>query len=190
MRATLYRLYCVQVRLTSQQHPLLSRHHAKLDRRELLSGANAGRLHSLTRAELAEAELVAIAARRQERLGAMAHELPGLRGWTSLEQAIEESGAEARVVACTTASHVAVTKLLLESGKTVLLEKPISDNLEQARSLSPLVKSDSSNLMIEPKCLAAAGQRESSQFPGLSKSGTRKPVGLWLWKYARTRRAE
>lgn len=107
-----------------------------------------GRLHSLTLAGIAEAELVALVARRQESLDAMAQELPGVRGWTSLTQAIAETDAEAWIVACTTASHVSVAKELLESGKTVLLEKPIADNLDEAQSLAPLVLADSSNLMV------------------------------------------
>ncbi len=107
-----------------------------------------GRLHSLTLAELAEAELVALVARRRESLDALAQELPGVRGWTSLTQAIEESDAEAWVVACSTSSHVSVAKALLEKGKTVLLEKPIADNLIEARSLASLVRPDSANLMM------------------------------------------
>jgi predicted dehydrogenase len=107
-----------------------------------------GRLHSLTVAGLAEAELVGLVARRQANLDSLAAELPGVRGWTSLEQAIRESGAEAWIVACTTASHVPVTRALLEAGKTVLLEKPVADNLEDARRLQPLVRPDSSNLML------------------------------------------
>ncbi len=107
-----------------------------------------GRLHSLTLAGLAEAELVALVARRQASLDALADELPGVPGWTNLDQAVAESDAEAWVVACTTASHVSVTKSLLAAGKTVLLEKPIADNLSEAESLAPLVRQDSSNLMI------------------------------------------
>lgn len=107
-----------------------------------------GRLHSLTLNGLAEADLVALVARRQESLEAVAPELPDVRGWTNLEQAIAESDAEAWVVACTTSSHVSVTRALLESGKSVLLEKPIADNLDDAESLAPLVLPDSSNLMV------------------------------------------
>lgn len=107
-----------------------------------------GRLHSLTVAGLAEAELVGFVARRQASLDALAAELPDVPGWTNLEQAIAESGAEAWIVACTTAAHVPVTKMLLEAGKTVLLEKPIADNLPDAKSLESLVRADSSNLMI------------------------------------------
>jgi predicted dehydrogenase len=107
-----------------------------------------GRLHALTLAGLAEAELVGFVARRQVSLDALAQELPGVRGWTSLTQAVDESDAEAWVVACSTASHVSVTRELLERGKAVLLEKPISDNLDEAESLAPLVRDDANNLMI------------------------------------------
>lgn len=107
-----------------------------------------GRLHSLTLSKLAEAELVSIVARRPESVAKLQAELPGVRGWTNLTQAIEESQAEAWVVACTTAEHVQVTRQLLQAGKSVLLEKPISESLEDARSLAALVKPDSSNLMI------------------------------------------
>lgn len=107
-----------------------------------------GRLHALTAMGLAEAELVALVARRQESLDALAGQLPGVRGWTNLEQAVRDSGAEAWIVACTTAAHVPVTRTLLEAGKAVLLEKPISASLEEARSLQPLVRADFGNLMI------------------------------------------
>ncbi len=107
-----------------------------------------GRLHSLTLSKLAEAELVAIVARRPESLTKLQTELPGVRGWTNLTQAIEESQADAWVVACTTSEHVHITRQLLQAGKAVLLEKPISESLEDARSLEAFVKPDSSNLMI------------------------------------------
>lgn len=107
-----------------------------------------GRLHSLTVAGLAEAQLVGLVARRQESLDAMSRELPGTPGWTSLERAIQESSAEAWIVACSTSEHVSVTRALLQAGKSVLLEKPVSDNLNEARSLSPFVRPDSANLML------------------------------------------
>lgn len=107
-----------------------------------------GRLHSLTLAGLAEAELVGIVARRQTSLDSLRRELPDVRGWLDLDQAIAESGAEAWVVACSTADHVRVATKLLQAGKRVLLEKPISESLAEAESLAPMVNADSSNLMI------------------------------------------
>lgn len=107
-----------------------------------------GRLHSLTLAGLAEAELVGIVARRQTSLDSLRRELPDVRGWLDLDQAIAESGAEAWVVACSTADHVRVATKLLQAGKRVLLEKPISESLAEAECLAPMVNADSSNLMI------------------------------------------
>jgi predicted dehydrogenase len=107
-----------------------------------------GRLHALTLAGLAEAELVGLVARRRASLDALTKELPGVPGWTDLDQSVRESDAEAWIIACTTASHVAVAKTLLHAGKAVLLEKPIAENLPEARSLAPLVRPDSSNLMM------------------------------------------
>src|SRR5205823_2207255 len=107
-----------------------------------------GRLHALTLARLAEADLVALVARRRANLDSLAPEFPGVPGWTDLGEALAESGAEAWVVACTTAAHVPVARRILEAGKAVLLEKPVADSLEGARSLAPLVRPDSGNLMV------------------------------------------
>jgi predicted dehydrogenase len=41
-----------------------------------------------------------------------------------------------------------VARKLLQAGKSILLEKPISEHLSEAESLAPLVKEDSSNLML------------------------------------------
>jgi len=107
-----------------------------------------GKLHSLTLAGLAEAELAGVVARREASLRELNALLPGVAGWTDLDRAIAECDAEAWIVACTTTAHVDVTRKLLEAGKTVLLEKPISEDLDEARRLQPLVDADSSNLMI------------------------------------------
>ncbi len=107
-----------------------------------------GRLHSLTLSGLAEAELVAVVARRQASLDNLRRELPDVRGWLDVERAIAESDAEAWVVACSTTDHVRVTTKLLQAGKRVLLEKPISESLAESERLAPLLNADSSKLMI------------------------------------------
>ena len=107
-----------------------------------------GRLHALTVMRLAEAELVAVVARRQASLDAFQRECPDVPAWTDLETAIDESSAEAWIVACSTAEHVPVAEALLHAGKTVLLEKPVANTLAEAERLTPHVKLDSSNLMI------------------------------------------
>jgi predicted dehydrogenase len=107
-----------------------------------------GRLHALTLAGLAEAELVGLVARRQESIDTVGKELPGVPGWTNLEEAIAASGAEAWIVASTTVSHVNIAKVLLAKGKTVLLEKPVAGSLAEAEELAEHVQPDSSNLMM------------------------------------------
>tara|TARA_B100000676_G_scaffold46769_3_gene45453 strand:+ start:25764 stop:26729 length:966 start_codon:yes stop_codon:yes gene_type:complete len=107
-----------------------------------------GRLHALTLRALENVELVALVARRQESVDALTAELPEVRGYLDVETAIAESGATAWIVACTTSEHVLVTRKLLATGHSVLLEKPISDDLQDAESLADLVNDDSSNLML------------------------------------------
>jgi predicted dehydrogenase len=107
-----------------------------------------GLLHAHTLAGLVEAELAGVVARRQQSLDHFQARLPGVPGWLDLHRGIAESNAEAWIVACTTSEHVGVTRALLQAGKTVLLEKPISALLSDAESLAPLVKADSSNLML------------------------------------------
>lgn len=109
-----------------------------------------GRLHAQTLAALAEADLCALVARRQQSIDDTRAAIGGreVPGYLDLETAIRESPAEAWVVATSTHTHVPVTRKLLEAGKAVLLEKPISDDATEAASLAPLVAADSSNLMI------------------------------------------
>lgn len=107
-----------------------------------------GRLHASTILGLAETNLVALVARRQETLDEVADDYPGVPGWLDIDKAIAESDAEAWIVASSTSTHVTMTRSLLEAGHAVLLEKPISEDLDEASSLSPLVNDDSSNLMM------------------------------------------
>lgn len=107
-----------------------------------------GRQHAFTAAGIAEANLVALVARRQASLDAVRNRLENVPGWLDLDRAIAESDAEAWIVASSTASHVSIAKRLLAAGKSVLLEKPVSCDLAEAETLAELVKPDSSNLMM------------------------------------------
>lgn len=104
--------------------------------------------HATTLAGLAEANLVAVVDQNPDRLRLAEREWPSVLGWTDLQSAIEQSDADAWIVACSTSSHVAVARALLLAGKTVLLEKPIADSAAEAVSLADLVQPDSGNLMM------------------------------------------
>ena len=107
-----------------------------------------GRLHSLTLDGIEGAELVGVVARRPESVEALNQELPEVPGFTDLTTAIEKCDAEAWIVACTTSEHVHVTQQLLEAGKHVLLEKPISEDMDEAMSLATLIEDEPNRLMI------------------------------------------
>ena len=107
-----------------------------------------GLRHAKTVLGLGEAELVALVTRSQTTLQSAQTQLPDIRGWTNLAAAIQESTAEAWVVASATHAHVAQTQQLLTAGKPVLLEKPVASELTEAEQLRSLVANDSSNLMI------------------------------------------
>lgn len=107
-----------------------------------------GAQHARTVMGLAEAKLVALVARRAESLAPWSELAPQIRTWLSIEKAIAESEAEAWIVAASTAAHVSIARLLLNAGKKVLLEKPISHDLREAESLATSVAADSSNLMM------------------------------------------
>jgi predicted dehydrogenase len=108
---------------------------------------NFGRLHATTLSGLAEATLVGFVDRRAEALAVAKAQIKNVPAWDDLERAIEQSDAEAWIVASSTASHVSVARTLLAAGRTVLVEKPLAASLSEAESLRPLVAPDSSNLM-------------------------------------------
>lgn len=107
-----------------------------------------GTIHARTLAGLAESQLVAVVARRQESLDAFEKAVPGVPGYLDLKQAMAEADVEGWIVACSTPQHVPVARQLLEAGFPALVEKPVGLTLAEARTLAPLVRPDSSNLMV------------------------------------------
>lgn len=65
-----------------------------------------------------------------------------------VESALQHVKVDGWIVTSSTSTHIEITKLLLENGYTVLLEKPIASSLLEAEKLQPLVKPDSSNLIL------------------------------------------
>jgi predicted dehydrogenase len=108
---------------------------------------NFGRLHAQTLGGLAEAELVAIVDTRPVPLAEARSQFSHVSCWDNLAHALDRSGAEAWVVASSTASHIQVTSAILSAGHAVLVEKPIAQSRSAANSIASLVASDSRNLM-------------------------------------------
>lgn len=108
---------------------------------------NFGRLHALTLSGLAEARLVGLVDPRADARNSLPAELKNVPVWNDVERAVHECDAEAWVVACSTAAHVAVTGSLLAAGRHALVEKPLAESLADAESLRPLVAANRSQLM-------------------------------------------
>lgn len=124
---------------------------------------NMGRLHALTLAGLAEAELAAVVDRNETRLAEVGRELPGVRGWTDLAEALEQAEAEAWVIATRTESHIPLAAQILAAGGHVLIEKPLAESLMVARRLEPVAASASPKVMLGHILLFAAEFRQLLQ---------------------------
>ena len=65
-------------------------------------------------------------------------ELPEERVFASLEEALARVSADAALVVVPLSAHAPVTRQVLEAGLHVLVEKPFTETLEQARALEEL----------------------------------------------------
>ena len=92
----------------------------------LVGAGSFGMVHVDTINGIAEAKLVAVVDSNREALGAVSATSPEVSVWDDLEKGIAGSEAEAWIVATSPASHVAVAKILLAAGKTILVEKSIA----------------------------------------------------------------
>src|SRR5687767_9958688 len=94
-----------------------------------------GRNHARILSELAGADFTAI----HDASSATAHEIAGRFG-TKAAASLEEfsSLVDAATIATPTPTHFAIAKLLLERGKHVLVEKPITETTADAHALSQL----------------------------------------------------
>ncbi len=108
-----------------------------------------GPKHAATLFGLPEADLVAVVDTDPARLAALdGGPLADIPRYDDVTRALDESGAEAWVVASPTATHVPFAKEILGRGLSVLLEKPIASTLAEAETLAPFVKEDSSNILL------------------------------------------
>ncbi len=96
-----------------------------------------GRNHARIYSELESAELVAIYDANEEHARALAEEF-GTEAVGSLEELV--SRVDAASVSTPTVTHRDIATSLLEQGKHVLVEKPISDSVDDAKAMIDLAK--------------------------------------------------
>lgn len=75
-------------------------------------------------------------------------DLPKKRVFAGFEQALERIDADAALVVVPLAAHAAVTREALTAGLHVLVEKPFTDSLRQARELAELAERRQRVLMV------------------------------------------
>jgi predicted dehydrogenase len=75
-------------------------------------------------------------------------DLPKERLFASLDEALARISADAALVVVPLSAHGAVTRAALEAGLHVLVEKPFTDSLEEARDLAELAKGRQRVLMV------------------------------------------
>jgi predicted dehydrogenase len=107
-----------------------------------------GRLHALTLQRLPEARLVGIVDRSPLALAELPESLAAIDRWTDINEALRHCEAHLWVVATPTPTHVALAEALLRQGKVVLVEKPLAMHVAEAQRLAPLVREESSNLLV------------------------------------------
>ena len=107
-----------------------------------------GLLHAKTLLGLAESEIVALVDCSEKALAELPEDFSGIPRYSAPEDALRKSSAEAWVVSTSTADHVQVASMFLEQDAHVMLEKPISGNLQDALKLSSIVSQTHGKLML------------------------------------------
>ena len=100
-------------------------------------------------AQLEGCDLIAVADTDSRKLNLIHKLYPAFQTYASGEELIKNSGADAVAIATPVASHYALAKAALESGKHVLLEKPMTATVSQAEELNRLAKTLGKVLMVD-----------------------------------------
>lgn len=111
----------------------------------VIGAGHLGSLHAKMLAQIGEAGLVGIYDIDQSKAVALAAEVKTgvLRG---VEEAIE--AASALCIATTTRSHFDIASRVIEAGRHVFIEKPITETIEQARGLVKLAESKKVKIQV------------------------------------------
>lgn len=111
-----------------------------------------------------DAVLAAICDQSQDRLQEAAKLNPNVRLFTSLDDLIADGQFDAAVVCTNPSSHYEVTSRLLENGKHVLVEKPITTLSADAHALSKMAAAKDLVLMVGHIFLFNAGIQEVKKY--------------------------
>jgi predicted dehydrogenase len=92
---------------------------------------------------------VHVAELREERREALRPFMPKVRVYKEASELIGQESVQAVVIATPTSSHFPLAKAALLQSKHVMVEKPLTDNVEQAKELIELAKKKGLQLMVD-----------------------------------------
>ena len=84
----------------------------------------------------------------QETLNRFAEQYPDVKGFSSLDEALQEKSFLGFTVATPAATHYPLAKKIIEAGKHVLVEKPFTLQNDHAKELVRLSEKNNINLMV------------------------------------------
>ncbi len=99
-------------------------------------------------ANLAGARLVAVCDADEKRLAKTAAQYPGTKAYADAAMVAADAEIQAAVVSASAVGHYPLAKLLLEAGKDVYVEKPLTLEVAHAEELVRLAKSKNRILMV------------------------------------------
>lgn len=99
--------------------------------------------------EIAGANIIACCDFRKERLEIIKSKYPKIKVTSEINDLLINPDIHAIVVATPTATHFALAKEILESGKHVWIEKPITQTVEQARKLIEIAKKNKKIINVD-----------------------------------------
>lgn len=99
-------------------------------------------------AAAATTTLVGVADPSADRRGLASANHPGLTCWSTLDEMLADERVEAVVLATPASTHVSLALMALESGRDVLVEKPLAETAADAEKLRDLARDRDRILMV------------------------------------------
>jgi predicted dehydrogenase len=116
-----------------------------------------------------ETELVWACDLDKERLEKVLRPYPSVRQTTDLEEVLKDDGVNAIAIATSVHTHFPIAKASLESGKHVLIEKPLASSVAQGEELVNLAEKNNLRLMCDHTFCYTGAVRKIQE---IVKSGT------------------
>jgi predicted dehydrogenase len=139
-----------------------------------------GRFHAQKYAAMEDVELLGVVDTDRARAEAVAAEV-GTRGYASVDEL--PAGLEAASVAVPTTAHASVSIPLLKQGIAVLVEKPISASLDEARAIISAATAGNAKLQVghlerfNPALVSLSGEIRNPVFIEAHRISPFKPRG-------------